>query len=148
MQQIPAGVPLLFLLSGDRFLFALAGTGIGPGTLSSEGQPLAMPQSPVTANIHEPLDVEGNLSAQAAFHLVVAFNNLPQFIEFFLGQIIDKPQGIDLRLFTNFIRAGPADTVNVSQRDVYVFIREVNSHQTRHINLYLVRQAAAQYNRT
>jgi hypothetical protein len=81
--------------------------------LSPKGQALAVPQAPVTAYIHKPLDIQGNLGTEAALYLVIVFNNLSKRIQFFLGKIINKPVGIDLGLGTDLIGTGSPNTKNV-----------------------------------
>ena len=65
------------------------GTGVGGGTLSMNGQALAVTQATVATDVHETLDVHRNFAAQVAFHLVALFEFLTDFVQFFSGEIID-----------------------------------------------------------
>src|SRR5271156_2055316 len=44
----------------------LAGTGIGAGALTAQRQALAVPNAPVTPEVHETLDVHGHFAPQVA----------------------------------------------------------------------------------
>ena len=57
---------MLFLDGAAR---ALAGACVGPGTLPAHRQSAAMPYAAVAAQIHQALDVHGNLTAQVALDL-------------------------------------------------------------------------------
>jgi hypothetical protein len=72
-----------------------------------------MPQPPVAAYVHEPLNIKGYFSPQATFNLIIALNELPEFVEFFLRKIIDEPIWVNLGLYTDIIGAGTADTENI-----------------------------------
>jgi hypothetical protein len=122
----------LLLLACDGLLLALSGTGVCSGPLAAKGKPLAVPEPPVTAYIHKALYIQGNFGAKAPFHLVIRLNNLPEFIEFFLTQIIDKPPAVYLRLGANILRAGPAYSVDIGQGNIHMLIRKVNPQKTRH----------------
>jgi hypothetical protein len=91
-----------------------------------------MPKSPITADIHETLDIQGYLGPQAAFNLIIVLDKLPESIQLLNGKVIDEPLGIYLCFFTNLIRAGPANPKDIGQGNVYVFIGEVNPRDTRH----------------
>jgi len=51
-------IPRLLLLVRDGLPLALTGAGVRLGTLASDRKPLAVPQSPVATNVHQPLDVQ------------------------------------------------------------------------------------------
>jgi hypothetical protein len=91
-----------------------------------------VPQTPVTADIHKPFNIQGDFGAQPAFDFIVVFNELPQPIQFLLGQIVDQPQGIDLRRGADFIGAGPANPKDIGQSNVYMFIGEIDPRYTCH----------------
>src|SRR6266508_6166051 len=63
------------LLAGDCLGRALAGAGVGVGALATYGKPAPMPQPSVAAEIHQPLDVHGDLTPQIAFHHVVTIDD-------------------------------------------------------------------------
>ena len=53
------------------------------------GQALAVTQATVAADVHETLDVHRNFAAQVAFHFIVLFEFLTDFVQFFSGEIVD-----------------------------------------------------------
>jgi hypothetical protein len=131
-KTLPGFLPGLFLLARDGLFLALSGTGIRSGSLAPKGKSLAVPQAPVTAYIHKALDIQGNFGAQAPFHLVIRLNDLSEFIEFFLTQIIDKPSAVYFRLGADILRAGPAYSVDIGQGNIHMLVRKVNPQKTRH----------------
>jgi hypothetical protein len=77
--------PLLLPLGRHSAAWAFAGSGIGFGTLPAYRKAAAMPQSPVTPDIHKPLDIHADLTAQVSLNLVVLVDDLSYFGNFFLG---------------------------------------------------------------
>src|SRR6185369_6651801 len=55
-----------FLLARDGLSRSLAGAGVGVGALAADRQALAMAQPAIAAEIHQPLDVHGDLAPQVA----------------------------------------------------------------------------------
>src|SRR5436305_4167681 len=53
-----------FLLAGDGLGRTLTGASVGVGALAADRQALAVAQTAVAAEIHQPLDVHGNLAPQ------------------------------------------------------------------------------------
>src|SRR5580698_5302326 len=78
-----------FLLAGDRLGRPLAGAGIGVGALAADRQALAMAQAAIAAQIHQALDVHGDVAAQIAFHQKVAVDDFANLDDFGFGQIAD-----------------------------------------------------------
>src|SRR5690606_29905386 len=70
-QPAHAGVGLL-LLTGDRLCRTLTGAGIGVGALSADRQATTVTQAAIVAQIHQTLDVHGNVAAKITFHDIVA----------------------------------------------------------------------------
>jgi hypothetical protein len=130
--QKPTSFESLLFLSGDGLLLPFPRTGIRPGPLAPQGKTFPVAETSITAYIHKPLDVKGYFRPKTAFHLVIVFQNISQIVEFILGKIVDHPYGIDIGLGTDFTGGRSADAVNIGQRDIHVFIREVNPHKTRH----------------
>src|SRR5690606_40623070 len=75
-----------FVLPLDRTTRSLAGARVGLGVLAANRQSPAVTQAPVTAEIHEPLDVHGDFASQVAFDLVPG-NRLAQLLGVFLGKL-------------------------------------------------------------
>ena len=53
----------LLLLAGDRLGRTLAGTGVGVRTLTANRQLAAMTQATIAAEVHQALDVHGEIDA-------------------------------------------------------------------------------------
>jgi len=64
--------PLISYADRSWTAAALAGTGVGMGTLPANREPSAVTQPPVTAEIHESFDVHGDLGAEITLYLVLA----------------------------------------------------------------------------
>src|SRR5205814_10135230 len=65
------------LLAGDRlFARALAGASVRVRALATDRKIAAVPHPPVTPDVHQPLDVHGDVPAQVAFDLDVVGDDL------------------------------------------------------------------------
>src|SRR5262249_61913956 len=66
------------LLDTDRLPAAsAAGARVGSRALPAHGQAPAMSQATITADVHQPLDVQLDLAAQIAFDAIFALHHLP-----------------------------------------------------------------------
>src|SRR5882757_9048852 len=70
----PALLPALFAASAMTYLvtfflpaIAFAGAGVGVGTLTADRKALAMAKAAIAAQVHQTLDVHGDVAAQIAF---------------------------------------------------------------------------------
>src|SRR5262249_36266671 len=77
------------LLAGDRPRFALARARVGVGALASDGQAATMPQTAVAAEVHQALDIHGDVSPQVAFNDIVAIDRLADLQHLRVGQLVD-----------------------------------------------------------
>ena len=50
-----------------------------------------MAQAPVTAEIHQALDIHGDVAAKIAFHDIVAIDDLADLDDLRFGQLADAP---------------------------------------------------------
>jgi hypothetical protein len=75
----------LFLPATDSALGPFASARIGLGILSSDGKTAPVAYAPVTAQIHQPLDVHADLAPQVPFNLIVFLDDIPEFGYLFLG---------------------------------------------------------------
>src|SRR5918999_4416414 len=75
------------LLPGHGLLRALAGPGVGPGALASDGEAAAVAEAGVAADLHLPLDVLGDLPAQVTLDLEVGVDPGPQLGDLFVGEV-------------------------------------------------------------
>ena len=76
-----------FFLPAIGFSRALAGAGIGMGALAADRQSTAMAQPSVAAEVHQPLDVHGDLAPQIAFDDVVAVDHFANLQHLLVGQL-------------------------------------------------------------
>ena len=75
------------LLAGDRLARALPGPRVGPGPLAADRQPLAVPQTPIAADVAQPGDALLDLAAELAFHRVFVVQQRGQLGQLVLGQV-------------------------------------------------------------
>jgi hypothetical protein len=88
----------------------------------------AMTQSPITANLHQPLDIHGNGFAQIAFNHPVTLDNIADIYGLFLGQIFNLGVNVDSGFLTDLCRPAFADAKYVRKPDLNPFIeRQINS---------------------
>src|SRR5437764_534942 len=83
---VPLVLPDL-LLPGHGLLRALSGPGVGPGSLPPHGEAATVAEAGVTADLHLPLDVLGDLPAEVTLDLEVLVDPGPQTGDLFLGQV-------------------------------------------------------------
>jgi hypothetical protein len=123
---------LLFLKRLCGFARTFAGTGIGASTLATARQTLAVTHATVAAQVHQSLDVHGQLTAQIAFDHERA-NCITQFFQFAVVQILDLFIGRYTRFSADLLCAWTADTIHGGQADDGVLmIWDVNPCNTCH----------------
>ena len=108
-------LPPLLLLVCDRTLRALAGTGVGLAALAADRQALAVPDTAVTTNLGEALDVHRHVAAEITLHSVAVANDFAELGLVGLGQILDAGVGIDTGLGQNLVGAGAPDAVDIGK---------------------------------
>ena len=122
------------LLTSNGLLGTLAGTGILLGVLTTNGQTTAMTNTTVAADFHQALDVQGNLTAEVAFHLQVLFDVITQLADLILGEILHSGVGIDADLRENLLGSGQADTLDIGQADFHaLFSGQVYARNACHV---------------
>src|SRR3954469_3071075 len=75
------------LLAGDGLGRPLAGAGVGVGALTADRQALAVTQTTVAAEIHQPLDIDGNFTPQIAFDHIVTVDHFTDLEHFLIAQL-------------------------------------------------------------
>src|SRR3954471_15807363 len=75
---IAIGLLRYLLLAGDCAAWALLGAGVGVRALTTDGEPTAVTNPAVAANVHEPLDVHRDLGAQSALDAKILLDRLSQ----------------------------------------------------------------------
>jgi hypothetical protein len=97
-----------------------------------------MPQSPVTADIHQTLDACLHLAARRTFHLEILGDDVTDACNFIVIPTADALVEIDFRLLKNGLRRRIADAVYIRQRDNTAFVfGEINSGYTCHFSIPL-----------
>src|SRR5438552_8282881 len=96
----------------------LAGPAVGLGPLSVDGQPAAVAEPAVGADLLEPLDVLGPLAAEVALDGQLVVDHVAQLADLVLGQVLDVRVGVDARLLERLARLRLADPVDVRQTDL------------------------------
>src|SRR5690606_9178780 len=130
----PVDAPLL-LLARDRFRLALAGTGIGVGPLTAHRQSLAVAQAAIAGQIHQPLDVDRGLATQVTLNRVVGVDGLADLQDFLIRQVLHPALTRDAELVGDLDRLGPADAVDVGQRDDNALVGgDVHPRDTCHVD--------------
>jgi hypothetical protein len=77
---------------------ALARPGIGAGALTMDRKRSSVTESPVASEIHQTLDIHGNLGAEFAFHLEFAVNDFTDTVDFGFRQIVGLGVRINIQL--------------------------------------------------
>ena len=82
-------LPHLLLLVSHGLALALAGSRVLLRALAAYGQAFTMAQTAVTAQIHQALDINRNITAQFAFNKVVFVNYFTDFGNIFVRQFMN-----------------------------------------------------------
>ena len=67
-----------------------------------------MAQAAVAADLHQPLDVHGNLATQIAFHLDVVVDVVAQLADILFGQVLDARIRVDAGRFDDIVQSSAA----------------------------------------
>ena len=78
-----------------------------------------MAQAAVAAYLGKTLYIERHTAAEVALHDVVVVYALTYLGLFLIGEILYAGVGVNTGLLENFLRASPADTVDVGEADLY-----------------------------
>ena len=93
----------------------------------------AVPDAPVAADLGQPLDVHGQVTAEVALHSVAVADDLTQLRLVSLGQILDAGIGVDPGLSQNLIGAGAPDAVDIGQANLDpLILGQINASNTCH----------------
>jgi hypothetical protein len=121
------------LLSGNRFSRSLSGPRIGFGSLATDGETGPVPHSAVTLDFTEATDVLRDLSTQRTFHRVVTFQQGSDPPDLIIVDVTGGSRRIDSQFLTNLSGHIQADSVEVSQGILNLFIvGDIDAHQTGH----------------
>ena len=71
------------------------GTGIVLSRLASHRQTSPVPDSPVAANLDQPLDIHGHFTAEIALYFIIFIDAVPQAIDFIFSQVTYPGIGVN-----------------------------------------------------
>src|SRR5262245_4197474 len=107
------------LLLSDRCAARpFAGARVRMGALAARGETLAMAQSAITADVHQPLYVQLNRFTQIAFDGALRVDYRAYAVQLIFSQVADFLIDVDLSLTEYARRARFADAVYVGQSDL------------------------------
>src|SRR5581483_297941 len=111
---------------------ALAGAGIGTGTLAAHRQAAAVPDAAVATEVHQPLDVHGDLAPQVA--LDGELRDLrANGVDLVLGEVLDPGVRVDARGLAGGVCARPSHAIDVREPDPHVLVhRDVDAGYACH----------------
>src|SRR5262249_8642559 len=90
----------------------------------------------IAAEIHQPLDVHRDFTAQIAFHDVIAVDDFANLDDFVFRQIADAPVERDAYLLADHLRIGRTYSVDIAQRDIHMLVgRNIDAGNARHGDL-------------
>jgi hypothetical protein len=97
-----------------------------------------MAQTTVAADLGQALDVKRGLTAEVAFHDKVVVDALTQLGFFLIGEVFHAGVGIDPSHVQDLLRAGSADSVDISETDFDSLVfGQVNAGYTCHTFFFL-----------
>src|SRR4051794_1143802 len=109
---------LLLPPHADRLLRSAPLTGVRLGSLAADRQVATMAHPSVRADLDEPLDVQRDLAAEVALHLVAPVDQLAEAVDLLLREVADAGVGVDVRLGQDLLGGGQADPEDVSEGDL------------------------------
>src|SRR5699024_6540207 len=123
------------LLAGHGALGALAGTGVGLGALPVHGQPTAVAQPLVAADLDLATDVCGDLATQVTLELVVRLEVVTQSDEFVVAQVLHSGVRGDTGRGAGLGGAGASHAEDVGERNLEpLFAGEVDADESCQLN--------------
>src|SRR5262249_31092617 len=84
--------------------------------LTAHRQSAAMTQTPVTAEVHQPLDVHGDLAPKIALDHIVAVDHLTNLTDLRFGELAHPPLRRNRDLLADLPGEGIANAVDISER--------------------------------
>src|SRR3954447_23439165 len=105
------------LFSHRTLARTLARAGVRLRPLAAHRQIPPVPQAAIAADLHQPLDVHGDLLAEIAFDAPLLLDHPADLPHVVFGEILDADVGADGRGAQDVIRALPSDAINVGEPD-------------------------------
>src|SRR5205085_948810 len=112
------GLRRRLLAAADGLLRPLACTGVRARALAVHGKPATMADTPVRADLREPLDRLRALAAQIAFDLEILVDVLAKTRDLLVREVADLRVRIEAERGRHLLRARLADPVDVGQPDL------------------------------
>src|SRR3990170_8079262 len=110
------------LLAGYGALRALAGTSVGLGALAVDRKPTTVADALVAADLDLAADVGCDLAAEVTLYLEIDFDVVAKGDELLIGEILHADFSADPGVGEGLERPRAANTVDVSQCDLYALI--------------------------
>ena len=85
------------------------GPGVRVRALAAHRQSPAMPKPAIAADVHEPLDVHGDLGAERSFDLELSLDLAPKAVHLLVPEILSAQIGRDPRVLEDLLRSGAPD---------------------------------------
>src|SRR3954452_22032642 len=117
--RLKALLPTRLLLTCDRALRTLAGTSVGPRALTPDGEPTAVTDAGVAADLDLASDVRGDLAAQVALYLEIGLDVVAELDQLLVREVLDALVQIDRGGGQRLGCTRATDTEDVSERDLH-----------------------------
>ena len=105
-----------------------------PANNAAQRQAAAVPHAAVATQVHQALDVDGDLAAQVAFDRQLA-DLFPDLLQVAVGQVLDLLRVRDADRVADLLRGRAADAVDVRQADLGVLVRrDVDASNACHVS--------------
>jgi hypothetical protein len=104
-------------------------------TLAPYRKPLAVAQSAIAPEIHQPLDIHCDLPPQVALDGIVAIDNLANAQHVVVCQFVHAPLERNTDPVADLKGLGSADAVDVSEPDRDpLLVRDIDARDARHLH--------------
>src|SRR4051812_8048138 len=103
------------------------------GALAADRKALAVTQTAVAGQVHEPLDVHRGLATKVALDGKVAVDRFADVQDFLIGEVLDPAVGSDPELGRDLLGRGMTNAVDVGQRDFDALVsRDIDAGNACH----------------
>src|SRR5688572_19363106 len=122
------------LLAGDGAAWSLLGARVCVRALPAHRQTPAMPDPTVRTDVHQSLDVHGDLGSQRALDAIFLLDHLSQTTDVGVGKVANALLAVDTRLGEDVDRVLAANAVNVGQANLDLLVaRKIDAGNTSHM---------------